>query len=167
MRVDVSALTLQQIDAQQAFFDRHMTLRRAIVANIIKVDHLTNVGQRKADALCPQNPRKPRAIAFRVNAGRPSPHWGDQTQLWARGDYKPMVLSRERIGPLGGPPDDVGCAALVGRLAEPPEQAGAPETPLGLDPQAGGGTRPLDPSERLPRGPLFGLHPTRRSVRRP
>lgn len=36
-------------------------------------------------------------------SGQPfAPHWGDQTALWARGDYKPMPLSRERIGPLEG-----------------------------------------------------------------
>jgi penicillin amidase len=36
-------------------------------------------------------------------SGQPySPHWGDQTQLWANGDYKPMALARERIGPLEG-----------------------------------------------------------------
>ena len=36
-------------------------------------------------------------------SGQPySPHWGDQTALWDRGDYKPMALSRERIGPLEG-----------------------------------------------------------------
>ena len=36
-------------------------------------------------------------------SGQPfSPHWGDQTQLWANGEYKPMVLTRERIGPLAG-----------------------------------------------------------------
>ena len=29
-------------------------------------------------------------------------HWGDQTAMWANGEYKPMVLSRERIGPLAG-----------------------------------------------------------------
>jgi penicillin G amidase len=36
-------------------------------------------------------------------SGQPySSHWGDQTQLWANGEYKPMALSRERIGPLEG-----------------------------------------------------------------
>jgi penicillin amidase len=36
-------------------------------------------------------------------SGQPySRHWGDQTALWARGDYKPMALSRERIGALEG-----------------------------------------------------------------
>jgi penicillin amidase len=36
-------------------------------------------------------------------SGQPfSPHWGDQTRLWANGEYKPMTLSRERIGPLAG-----------------------------------------------------------------
>jgi penicillin amidase len=36
-------------------------------------------------------------------SGQPlSGHWRDQTELWARGDYKPMALSRERIGPLEG-----------------------------------------------------------------
>jgi acyl-homoserine lactone acylase PvdQ len=36
-------------------------------------------------------------------SGQPySPHWGDQTQLWANGEYKPMALSRARIGPLDG-----------------------------------------------------------------
>ena len=36
-------------------------------------------------------------------SGQPySPHWGDQTQLWANGEYKPMVLSRERIGKIEG-----------------------------------------------------------------
>jgi penicillin amidase len=36
-------------------------------------------------------------------SGQPfSPHWGDQTALWANGEYKPMALSRERIGPLAG-----------------------------------------------------------------
>ncbi len=31
-----------------------------------------------------------------------SKYWGDQTRLWADGRYKPMALSRERIGPLDG-----------------------------------------------------------------
>ena len=36
-------------------------------------------------------------------SGQPySPHWGDQTQLWANGEYKPMALSRERIGKIEG-----------------------------------------------------------------
>ena len=36
-------------------------------------------------------------------SGQPlSSHWGDQTAMWARGDYKPMPLSRERIGPPEG-----------------------------------------------------------------
>jgi penicillin amidase len=36
-------------------------------------------------------------------SGQPlSGHWRDQTELWARGDYKPMALARERIGPLEG-----------------------------------------------------------------
>ena len=36
-------------------------------------------------------------------SGQPySPHWGDQTQLWANGEYKPMVLSRGRIGKIEG-----------------------------------------------------------------
>jgi penicillin amidase len=36
-------------------------------------------------------------------SGQPySPHWGDQTQMWANGAYKPMALSRARIGPLEG-----------------------------------------------------------------
>ncbi|HUG05430.1 MAG TPA: penicillin acylase family protein [Candidatus Limnocylindria bacterium] len=36
-------------------------------------------------------------------SGQPySQHWGDQTRMWADGEYKPMALSRERIGPLRG-----------------------------------------------------------------
>jgi penicillin amidase len=36
-------------------------------------------------------------------SGQPfSGHWSDQTQLWANGGYKPMPLSRERIGKLEG-----------------------------------------------------------------
>jgi penicillin amidase len=36
-------------------------------------------------------------------SGQPlSTHWGDQTQLWANGEYKPMALSRERIGKIEG-----------------------------------------------------------------
>jgi penicillin amidase len=36
-------------------------------------------------------------------SGHPfSGHWQDQTDLWARGEYKPMALSRERIGELEG-----------------------------------------------------------------
>jgi penicillin amidase len=36
-------------------------------------------------------------------SGQPfSPNWGDQTVLWANGEYKAMALSRERIGPLEG-----------------------------------------------------------------
>ena len=36
-------------------------------------------------------------------SGQPySSHWGDQTAMWASGEYKPMVLSRERIGQLAG-----------------------------------------------------------------
>jgi penicillin amidase len=36
-------------------------------------------------------------------SGQPySPHWGDQTRMWANGEYKPMALTRARIGPLEG-----------------------------------------------------------------
>ena len=36
-------------------------------------------------------------------SGQPySRHWGDQTPLWASGQYKPMALTRERIGQLEG-----------------------------------------------------------------
>lgn len=36
-------------------------------------------------------------------SGQPfSPHWGDQTGLWATGEYKPMAISRERIGQPAG-----------------------------------------------------------------
>ncbi len=36
-------------------------------------------------------------------SGQPfSANWGDQTPLWANGEYKPMALSRERIGKLEG-----------------------------------------------------------------
>ena len=36
-------------------------------------------------------------------SGQPfSRHWGDQTKLWANGDYKPMALGRDRIGQLEG-----------------------------------------------------------------
>jgi penicillin amidase len=36
-------------------------------------------------------------------SGQPlSPNWGDQTQLWANDEYKPMALARQRIGKLEG-----------------------------------------------------------------
>jgi penicillin amidase len=36
-------------------------------------------------------------------SGQPySSHWGDQTRMWANGEYKPMALTRARIGPLEG-----------------------------------------------------------------
>lgn len=36
-------------------------------------------------------------------SGQPySRHWGDQTKLWANGEYKPMALSKDRIGQLEG-----------------------------------------------------------------
>jgi len=36
-------------------------------------------------------------------SGQPfSSHWGDQTKMWANGEYKPMALSRERIGKIEG-----------------------------------------------------------------
>ncbi len=36
-------------------------------------------------------------------SGQPySPHWGDQTPMWASGGYKPMALSRDKIGKLEG-----------------------------------------------------------------
>jgi penicillin amidase len=36
-------------------------------------------------------------------SGQPfAPHWGDQLRMWGAGEYKPMALSRERIGPLEG-----------------------------------------------------------------
>ena len=36
-------------------------------------------------------------------SGQPySRHWGDQTQLWARGETKPMPLSRDHLGQLEG-----------------------------------------------------------------
>jgi len=36
-------------------------------------------------------------------SGQPySRHWGDQTPLWASGQYKPMALSKDRIGQLEG-----------------------------------------------------------------
>ncbi len=36
-------------------------------------------------------------------SGQPfSKNWGDQTAMWANGDYKPMPLSRERLGKVEG-----------------------------------------------------------------
>ena len=36
-------------------------------------------------------------------SGQPfSRHWGDQMQLWANGQTKPMALARDRIGQLEG-----------------------------------------------------------------
>jgi len=36
-------------------------------------------------------------------SGQPfSRNWGDQTQMWASGQYKPMALSRDAIGQLEG-----------------------------------------------------------------
>jgi penicillin amidase len=36
-------------------------------------------------------------------SGQPfSSHWSDQTALWDRGEYKPMPLTRERVGPVEG-----------------------------------------------------------------
>jgi penicillin amidase len=36
-------------------------------------------------------------------SGQPgSKYWGDQTQLWAAGDYKPMRFSRDKLGRLDG-----------------------------------------------------------------
>src|SRR3546814_19521942 len=54
--VDVIALATQQRDTLLAFLDRDQALQLAAVADVVKVDHLTDVGEAEAGALGPQYP---------------------------------------------------------------------------------------------------------------
>ncbi len=48
------------------------------LVGIIEVDHLANLGQAETDPLAAQNPRQPRAVAPRIDAGQTLPFRRDQ-----------------------------------------------------------------------------------------
>ena len=78
MRVDVRALRFQKIDTRKAFLDRDMTLRRAIITNIIKIDHFANIGKAEPHPLGAQYPRQPRAVSLGINPCRSATNGRDQ-----------------------------------------------------------------------------------------
>ena len=76
--VDVALLVVKQVDAFLAAIDRPLALGAAIVADIVKIDQLADLGQRKADAFAAQYPGEPGAVAMRINALRAAPLGRDQ-----------------------------------------------------------------------------------------
>src|SRR3546814_17782392 len=88
--VDVDALLLQQLDPILTLRDRDAALSLAIVAAIVKVDQLPDLGTGEADALAAQEPGKARPRAPRLEAGRAEPcrarppHQPHQTQSQRR-----------------------------------------------------------------------------------
>src|SRR3546814_15336362 len=80
--VDIVALAAQQGDALPALLYRHLALQLAAVADVVKVDHLANVGKAEAGALGAQYPRQPRPVPPRIDA----------RQSFARGADQPFVL---------------------------------------------------------------------------
>src|SRR3546814_4266150 len=63
--VDVIALATQQRDTLLAFLDRDQALQLAAVADVVKVDHLTDVGEAEAGALGAQYPGEPCPVTLR------------------------------------------------------------------------------------------------------
>src|SRR3546814_10957986 len=64
--VDVDALLLQQLDPILTLRDRDAALSLAIVAAIVKVDHLPDLGKAEADALAAKDPGQARPVAPRI-----------------------------------------------------------------------------------------------------
>ena len=54
---------VEQIDPGAAFFERDPALRGAVVADVVKVDHLADLGEAEADPLAAQDPGEPGAVA--------------------------------------------------------------------------------------------------------
>src|SRR3546814_8211610 len=76
--VDVDALLLQQLDPILTLRDRDAALSLAIVAAIVKVDHLPDLGKAEADALAAKDPGQARPVAPRIEAGERDPFRGGQ-----------------------------------------------------------------------------------------
>ena len=84
MRVNVRTLAFEQIDAAEAFLDGDMALRRAIITNIIEVDHLANIGKTEPYPLGAQYPRQPRAVALGINPRRSATNGRDQPFIFVK-----------------------------------------------------------------------------------
>src|SRR3546814_9542631 len=86
----IVALAAQQGDALPALLYRHLALQLAAVADVVKVDHLANVGKAEAGALGAQYPRQPRPVPLRIDA----------RQSFARRADQPFVRSEEHTSKL-------------------------------------------------------------------
>ena len=80
--VDIVTLLFQLRDMRLAFLDSDPALFHPPVVEIVQIDHLADLGQRKTDILGPHDPGEPGAVALRINPGKAEP----------RGRYKPLVL---------------------------------------------------------------------------
>jgi len=78
VRVDIGALLSQQIDACETLFDGDVALCGAAVTDVVKVNHLADVGETEPDPFRPQDPRETRPVAFGVNPRCPAPDRRDQ-----------------------------------------------------------------------------------------
>src|SRR3546814_5531088 len=76
--VDVIALATQQRDTLLAFLDRDQALQLAAVADVVKVDHLTDVGEAEAGALGAQYPGEPCPVTLRIDARQTLARRADQ-----------------------------------------------------------------------------------------
>src|SRR3546814_17255093 len=90
---DVIALATQQRDTLLAFLDRDQALQLAAVADVVKVDHLTDVGEAEAGALGAQYPGEPCPVTLRIDARQTLARRADQPLVLieaqrARGDRK-------------------------------------------------------------------------------
>jgi hypothetical protein len=68
---DVVLLAVEHRDPLLTLGDGDPALLRAPVAQIIKVDHLADVGQAEPDILGPHDPGQPRAVAARIDRAVP------------------------------------------------------------------------------------------------
>ncbi len=87
--VDVELLLGEQVDPGAAFFEREAALRGAVVVDVVKVDHLADLGEREADPLAAQDPGEAGAVAPRIDAGQ---------ALALRRDQALVLVEAERAG---------------------------------------------------------------------
>src|SRR3546814_9409225 len=117
---DVIALATQQRDTLLAFLDRDQALQLAAVADVVKVDHLTDVGEAEAGALGAQYPGEPCPVPLRIDAPQTLARRADQPLVLieaqrARGDAElgrqignTILLAPKMIGRV-----DMGVAVFV------------------------------------------------------
>ena len=91
------------IDAGAAFFEGQAALGDAAVVDVVKIDHLADLGEREADALAAQDPGEPGAVAPRIDArqalalGRDQPLILVEAQR-AGGDAELLAQLGDRVG---------------------------------------------------------------------